>query len=271
MFEFLKKKTRYRTAVILVSIGLFSGALGGLLGLGGGAFVVPALVFFLAFDQHRAHGTSLAIVLAMSISGVIVYSFHHYIDLLLALEIAIGGIAGALVGGGIVNRIKSRVLRRMFSIFLLAAGIKMSVDGYKMLHYVLLDGGHTTTALAATQGAGILLALGAGVLTGFLSSLLGVGGGIVMVPMLTMMLHLPQQQAQGISLAAMMPIAFTGMLKHHSLGNVDLRVAKWASLGAVTGAIVGASIANCLDPGRLKIAFGVFVVAMAAFMAAKRK
>ncbi len=273
MLEFLKTRTRYRTIAILIGIGLCSGALGGLLGLGGGAFVVPALVFFLAFEQHKAHGTSLAVVLAMSVSSVITYSLHHYIDLMLALQIAIGGVFGAMIGGGIVNRIKSVALRRMFSVFLLAAGLKMSLDGYKMLHDIYLglaQPGAATVGLSFSL-AGMWLALGTGVLTGFLSALLGVGGGIIMVPMLTMLLRLPQQPAQGISLAAMMPIAFTGMLKHHKLGNVDLTVAKWTSVGAVIGGVAGSCVANALDPGRLKIAFGVFVVLMAALMAMKRK
>lgn len=271
MFNVLKTRTRYRTIAILVGIGLCSGTLGGLLGLGGGAFLVPAMVFFLAFGQHKAHGTSLAVVLAMSISSVITYSLHHYIDLMLALQIAIGGVLGAMVGCVVVNKIKSVALRRMFSVFLLTAGVKMSLDGYKMLHDISLGVAQPATVVLSFSIAGILLALGTGLLTGFLSALLGVGGGIIMVPMLTMLLRLPQQPAQGISLAAMMPIAFTGMVKHHKLGNVDLQVAKWTSLGAIVGGVAGASVANSLDPGRLKIAFGIFAALMAVLMTMKRK
>jgi len=260
-----------RTVLILLGIGLTAGVLGGLLGIGGGAFVVPALVFFLAFEQHRAHGTSLAVVLALSMAGVITYSFHHRVDLLLAAEIAAGGVVGAMIGGTIVQKIKNTTLRRMFSIFLFAAGVKMSLDGYKILHDAYLAGGHYATIVPmGFCAAGVLLALGTGMLTGFLSSLLGVGGGIVMVPMLTMFLCLPQQQAQGVSLAAMMPIAFTGMLKHNKLGNVDFKVAKWVAVGAVIGAVAGSTLANILNPGQLKLGFGAFLIIMAALMAAKK-
>lgn len=263
--------TTNRTVLILLGIGLTAGVLGGLLGIGGGAFVVPALVFFLAFNQHRAHGTSLAVVLALSLSSVITYSFHHRVDLLLAAEIAVGGVVGAMIGGTVVQKIKNVALRRMFSIFLCAAGVKMSLDGYKMLHDAYLAGGHCANIVPmGFCAAGVLLALGTGVVTGFISALLGVGGGIVMVPMLTMLLCLPQQQAQGVSLAAMMPIAFTGMLKHAKLGNVDFRVAKWIAVGAVIGAVAGSTLANTLNPGHLKVAFGVFLIIMAALMAAKK-
>jgi uncharacterized membrane protein YfcA len=266
-----KTITSHRTVRILLGMGLVAGVLGGLLGIGGGAFIVPALVFFLAFDQHKAHGTSLAVVLALSLSSVITYSFHHRVDVALAVEIAVGGVVGALIGGSIVQQIKSKALRRMFSLFLIAAGLKMGLDGYKMLHDAYLAGGHMATIVPMGFClGGVMIALGTGVLTGFLSSLLGVGGGIVMVPMLTMLLHFPQQQAQGVSLAAMMPISFTGMLKHNKLGNVDFRVAQYVAVGAVVGAVVGSTLANALNPGDLKIAFGVFITIMAALMAAKK-
>ncbi|MGB9620760.1 MAG: TSUP family transporter, partial [Armatimonadota bacterium] len=60
----------HRTVYILLGLGVSAGLLGGLLGIGGGAIIVPGLVFFLNFDQHRAHGTSLAVVLAMSLASV---------------------------------------------------------------------------------------------------------------------------------------------------------------------------------------------------------
>lgn len=266
MQETPKPKNRNRTIFILLGIGLIAGILGGLLGIGGGAFVVPALVFFLAFDQHRAHGTSLAVVLALSLSSVIVYACHKRVDFAVASEIAVGGVIGAMVGGCVVQKIKSKALRRMFSVFLIGAGAKMIYDG--------VAGGpasHAEFISVAFSLSNVMLGMGTGLLTGFLSSLLGVGGGIVMVPMLTMLLHFPQQQAQGISLAAMMPIAFTGALKHNKLGNVDFRVAEWIAAGAVVGAITGSTLANILPSADLKLTFGTFLIIMAALMAAKRK
>lgn len=262
----LTSKAKKRTIGILLVIGLTAGVLGGLLGIGGGVFIVPALVFFLAFSQHRAQGTSLAIVLALSLSSVIAYSYYQSVNLLVAGEIAIGGVLGAMIGGTIVAKIKNKQLRRLFSLFMVAAAIKMIYDGCM---------GHTghAGAVALVSGlslSGALLGLGTGLLAGFLSSLLGVGGGIVMVPMITMFLGFSQQQAQGISLAAMMPIAFTGMLKHHKLGNVEFKVATWVTLGAVVGAVIGSKLAHILNGGTLKLAFGIFLIVMAGLMAAKK-
>jgi uncharacterized membrane protein YfcA len=258
----MRSKTN-RTLAILLGIGLTAGVLGGLLGIGGGVFVVPALVFFLAFDQHRAHGTSLAIVIVLSSVSVITYLQHHNVDLVFAAGIALGGMAGAILGGSIVQHIKSSALRRMFCLFLMATAVKMIYDGCAIKYAV-------ATHVAVFSATTALVAVGAGIVTGALSALLGVGGGIVMIPVLTVLLHFEQHAAQGTSLAAMLPIAFTGMLKHNKLGNVDHRVVCWVGLGAAAGALVGSRLANTLNPCALKLTFGIFLVIMAALMAAKK-
>lgn len=236
--------------------------MGGLLGIGGGVLIVPALVFFLAFDQHRAHGTSLAIVMMLSLVGVVTYFAHHNVDLVFSAGIAIGGMVGAVIGGCIVQHIKSRALRRMFCVFLVATAAKMIYEGCAN-HAMKTD---PVTLSAATS----MLAVGTGVLTGLLSAILGVGGGIVMVPTLTLLLGFGQTVAQGTSLAAMLPIAITGMLKHRKLGNVDRGVALWVGLGASVGAFGGSQFANVLPACQLKLTFGIFLAIMAVLMAAKK-
>lgn len=258
----MKSKTN-RTVFILLGIGLTAGIMGGLLGIGGGVLIVPALVFFLAFEQHRAHGTSLAIVIMLSLVGVITYLVHHNVDLLFSAGIAVGGMVGAIIGGSIVQHIKSKALRRMFCVFLIASAAKMIYDGCVVTHAAAAHA-------VAFSASGALLAMGTGMLTGLLSAILGVGGGIVMVPTLTMLLGFGQTIAQGTSLAAMLPIAFTGMLKHRKLGNVDFRVALWVGSGAAVGAFGGSLLANVLQPGALKLTFGIFLVIMAALMVAKK-
>lgn len=264
MFESLTHKTSNRTIALLIGIGLIAGVLGGLLGIGGGAFVVPVLVFLLAFSRQKAHGVSLAVVLALSIAGVAVYSMHRCVSLLPAIEIALGSVIGAMLGVFVAQAVRSVALRRTLSISIVAVGVKMAWDGFTMAHVLHSGGGPASIT-------GGLWVIGAGVVAGLVSALLGVGTGIVMVPMLTVFLHFPQQEAQGVSLAAMMPIAFAGMLKHSKLGNVDFRVAEWIAFGAVIGAIAGAAVANALHPGHLKLAFGAFLVMVAALTAAKKK
>ncbi len=258
----MESKTN-RTVFILLGIGLTAGIMGGLLGIGGGVLLVPALVFFLAFDQHRAHGTSLAIVMMLSCVAVVTYFRHHNVDVIFAVGIAVGGMAGAVIGGCIVQHIKSRALRRMFCVFLILTAARMIYDGCVAKHGITPDPMQFSAHAA-------LLAVGTGVLTGLLSAILGVGGGIVMVPTLTLLLGFAQTIAQGTSLAAMLPIAITGMLKHRTLGNVDGRVAVWVGLGAAVGAFGGSQFAHALQACHLKLIFGVFLALMALLMAAKK-
>lgn len=264
MQETTKPKNRNRTVCILLGIGLAAGIMGGLLGIGGGVLIVPAVVFFLAFDQHRAHGTSLAVVIILSLVGVLTYLNAGNVDLRFGAGLAAGGIVGALLGGSIVQKIKSSVLRRAFCLFLMVTAAKMIYDSCVVTSIPPGDA-------SAFTAARVLLALGAGTLTGLLSSLLGVGGGIIMIPMLTMLLHFDQHTAQGTSLAAMIPIALTGMLKHDTLGNVDFRVAYYIAIAAAAGVLLSSWIANSLPSNTLKLVFGIFLAIMAALMVMKKK
>ena len=244
-----------------------AGLLGGLLGIGGGSIVVPGLVFFLRFDQHKAHGTSLAVVLAMSAASVTAYSRGGHIDWLLAAEMAFGGVFGAFAGARVVAALNGPMLRWIFALFLLVVGVRMIAAG-------LLEPNGAAQAQHALSGlsiqAHVLIAVATGVLTGFLSSLLGIGGGMVMVPAMVLLLGVDQHTAQGVSLAAIMPTALTGMFLHHNMGNVEPRVAKWVGAGAIGGGIAGAGTAALLPGRTLKLVFGVFLVVMSVLMALKK-
>lgn len=250
----------------MFALGLTAGVLGGLLGIGGGTLIVPGLVLFFGFNQHKAHGTSLLIALILAASGVLTYYIHGNVKMIIALEIAFGGVIGAVVGAKVANVMRGKVLRKMFSIFLVIVGVRMAIAGFNV--------GVTGTAVIPDfmndPLVGGLVIIGVGLLTGFMSALLGIGGGLVMVPALTILLGLPQKMAHGISLAAMMPTAFTGMLMHRAMGNVDFTVGKWVGLGSAIGAISGATLAVSLDASVLKIIFGVFLIIMAVLMALKK-
>lgn len=249
-------------------MGLVAGVLGGLLGIGGGALIVPGLVFFLNFDQHRAHGTSLVAALMLSVAGVATYFHHGYVDIVLSIEIAAGGVVGAVIGANVANAINGRSLRRVFSVFIVIVGIRMMLGGCLGWD---MDRAGAGSVIVDGPIVNALVVIGTGVLTGFMSGLLGIGGGMVMIPALVILLCVSQKAAQGVSLAAILPTAFTGMLMHRGMGNVDFRVGKWVGLGAALGAFAGASVAAGVETKALKIIFGVFLLVMAALMAVRKK
>jgi len=108
-----------------VGVGLGIGALSGLLGVGGGIFMVPILTSYFGIDQHLAHGTSLAVIVPTAIMGAAVYSYHGTMDVALAAQLAIGGVVGAAIGSRVMKKIPAAQLKRMFGVMLILVGIRM--------------------------------------------------------------------------------------------------------------------------------------------------
>ncbi len=104
-----------------------------------------------------------------------------------------------------------------------------------------------------------------GLLCGILSATIGIGSGIILVPVLVLLFQFPQKSAQGICLAAMVPMALAGALRYkfNPQIEVDLRIVAWLAVGGVVGALIGSSIAGALSGGVLRklLAVGLLVAA----------
>jgi uncharacterized membrane protein YfcA len=109
----------------LVVIGLAAGFLAGLLGVGGGILMVPAMVLLLGFDQHVAQGTSLLVIIPAAVTGS--YTHHRNGRLVLrdAAFLAAGGVIGAVLGSVFALSIEDQLLRRLFAAFLLITGARI--------------------------------------------------------------------------------------------------------------------------------------------------
>jgi uncharacterized membrane protein YfcA len=109
----------------LLAIGLAAGFLAGLLGIGGGILIVPALVLLLGFDQHLAQGTSLVVIIPAALAG----SWTHYrrgrLELRDAAFVAAGGIVGAAIGSLSALSLDDALLQRLFALVLLAVAVRM--------------------------------------------------------------------------------------------------------------------------------------------------
>lgn len=232
-------------------VGLLAGFLSGLFGVGGGILLVPGFVLLLGMDQRLAHGTSLAAILPIALAGVVGYAAHGSVDLPAGALLALGAAGGAVLGTVLLDRLPLRVLRLGFALLMVAAALRL---------FSAPDTGHGSRSVNLAVAVA-LVAIGAG--AGLLAGLLGVGGGIVMVPGLVLLLGVSDVLAKGTSLLVIIPTALAGTARNLSAGNTDLPVATAAGLSGAVSAVAGSLVAVHLDPKVSRILFALLLIAAA--------
>ncbi len=175
-----------------VTVGLAAGLLGGLFGVGGGLIIVPGLVSLAGMDRRLAHGTSLAATLPIAAASLITYVSHGNVDWPVALFLAVGAIAGAIIGTTLLQIIPKNVLIIIFVITVLATATRLAISTDST------GRGDLTVTMA-------LLLVVVGLLTGTLAGLLGIGGGVIMVPAMIVILGMVPVVAKGTSVAVIVP------------------------------------------------------------------
>ena len=215
-------------SVLLVGLG--AGFLSGVFGVGGGILIVPGLVFFAKMEQRRAHGTSLAAVLPISLSSLITYWAHDHVDWHVSLWLAIGAVCGAVLGTKLLKTVRHDVLSYGFAVVLIASAVRL----YWTTH------AHGRTGL--TVAAAIALVL-IGLATGTLAGLLGVGGGVVMIPAGVLLLGEVNVIAKGTSLAVIIPTSLMGTWRNRKSANVDVKAAAIIGGAGILSAIAGGTLA----------------------------
>lgn len=245
-----------RRGLGLAACGLSAGLLGGLLGVGGGFVVVPLMVAFFAFAQKRAQATSLAMIIATGTAGVVPYALSGEVVLAPAAAIVAGGLVGSAVGTELVHRMSEGLVRLVFAVVVLAAAVRMAIG------IDLPESG----AGVETSSTLLLWCVIAGVGMGLISALVGIGGGLVIVPVLQLGMGFTPQQAQATSLLVIIPIAAMGAWRLSRKGYTDWRAAGWLALGSIVGAPLGGLVA-VQAPGRLlQVLFAVLLTVIFADM-----
>lgn len=246
-----------RFVLSCIGVGLAAGLLSGMFGVGGGTVIVPMLVLLLRFDQRLAAGTSLAAIVPTAAVGVVSYAVHGSVAWIPALILAAGAVVGAQIGTWLLARIPQNALRWGFVAFLAVVIV--------MLFVVVPS---RDAELVLTLGSIIgLVALG--LFTGIMAGLLGVGGGVIVVPALMFLFGTSDLIAKGTSLLMMIPTAVSGTVGNLRRGNVDLLGAGLVGVAACTTTAVGAWLATLMSPLVANILFAVFLAFIAVQMAVK--
>jgi uncharacterized membrane protein YfcA len=234
-------------------VGLAAGFLSGLFGVGGGILIVPALVFFLKMDQRLAHGTSLAAVLPISVASLLGYWTNGNIDWPVALFLAIGAVGGAVVGTKLLHVLPHRTLGFAFAALLIVSAIRL---------FVVTDAGGRADLTVPRAIA--LVAVG--LATGILAGLLGVGGGIVMVPAMIVLFKIPPVVAKGTSIAVIIPTSIMGTWRNRKKRNVDLRVAGILGVSGIASAWVGSQLSDSMSDETSNVLFALLLTFVAVRM-----
>jgi uncharacterized membrane protein YfcA len=218
-------------ALAFVMAGFVSGVFSGGLGIGGAAVATP-LVRMLGMSPYLAVGTPVPMILPSTITGSATYLRAGLVDRKAALWTAPAAAVAAFGGALSTRAIDGTVLMLGCAAVLLVLAIRL---------FPPFDRGEDRRSGAAVAHPAGYFGLGA--VTGFISGLLGVGGGFVMVPIFIKLFGIPTKQALGTSLAVIALTVLPNIVGHGIAGNVDWIAALLLCLGVVPGARLGASLA----------------------------
>lgn len=240
-----------RDLLVGVGVGVFSGALG----VGGGIILVPFLVLAVHLAQKRASATSLVMVAIASTAGAATYAAADSVAWIPAAWLVVGGILGAILGSWLVQRIADHRLQVAFGVLLIVVSLRLLLP---------TSSGVTSAGdlpeITIAMAAGFVLI---GVAMGVLSAMFGIGGGILLIPVLVTLFDFGQQFAAGTSLAVMAPIALIGAIRQTKPGLTDWAMGLRLGAGSVVGATGGALLALSLPGEIIRWIFAVVLLVVA--------
>ena len=261
--------------LLMLASGAAAGVFGSLLGLGGGVLIVPLLTLGFGLPLRDAVGVSLVCVIMTSSAAAGVYLERHVANLRLGMSLELFTAIGALLGGSIAFLLDERLLAGLFAVLLLYVAITMFRAGRRTPE----DATPATAAAAAgapedgatpapppteaidpvdtmpTRGKviGVVGSFGAGVV----SALLGVGGGIIKVPLMNVGMGIPLRVATATSNLMIGITAASSAVIYALNGGIDPYVAGPTAIGVFLGASAGSRVAHRIDVRILRLLFVV--------------
>jgi uncharacterized protein len=249
-------------------IGIIAGILAGMFGIGGGVVIVPALILLSHFSIVEANGTSLAaLLLPVSIFAVISYYRAGFLNIKIALIVALGIITGVVFGSQIALSIQSNYLKSLYGIFLLWVSYNFMKPKDLIKKYILKqDINKPKKENEITENFNIFLLILVGIIAGVLSGLFGIGGGLIIVPFLITFLKFKTKKAFGTSLGALLlPVGLPGVILYYNSGNLNIGYAIPVAFGLLLGAIIGAKITISLPTILVKRIYSIFLLIISIY------
>lgn len=240
-----------------LAVGAVVGAVVGLVGAGGAIIAVPALVYLVGLDPDDAVPTSLIVVGLSSLAGLLP-RLRTGIDWKLVAILGLAGFPASWAGAAVGKLLAPDVLMLLFAAIMVLAGLRMLLSGRAEQQH---------PSGSAVQPGTVPKALAVGLTVGFLTGLLGVGGGFLLIPALTLFLRLPMQQAVGTSLAVIAVNSASGLSAHLAGLTIDWTLTLSFAAVAVAASLAAARFSRRLDDRLVSRGFAVLVLLIAVWVA----
>ena len=268
-------------AFIAFIVAIGAGGFGSLVGIGGGLIIVPVLSIALGYDVKTAIAASLIGVIATSLSASPRYIKSGIADRRLGLVLLVAASLGGLAGGLTAGLLDSRLLALLFALLLGAVAIQMLQQIRRPSTPPPLDeedaaSGFASSYVEPTTGAEVIYRarrIGPGAAASFaagnISGLLGVGGGVINVPTMNVLMHVPIRVATTTSTYMLAATAAASATVYLVSGQVDPLLAAPVALGVIFGARAGARLSMRVSQNTLRLAFVAVAVIFAVGMFGK--
>ncbi len=262
--------------ILLVVVGFVGGAFGSMVGLGGGVFIIPAMALFLGIPIHQAIAAGLLAVVATSTTAAVAYLRDDLTNLRLGMTLETMTVAGALTGGLLGAVLSREVLSAVFGAVMVGVSV-----------YLLVRSRTEQVATAVVDAPGALgasyhdrcldqtvtyrvrrlpLGMGASLVAGVVSGLLGVGGGFMKVPVMVLAMRVPVRAAVCTSSFMIGVTACTSAVVYMARGFVNPVVTVPVVLGVIVGAYLGSRLAQRVKSSVLTVILAVVLFALAVQM-----
>ncbi len=269
--------------LLILFFGFIVGFMSGLFGVGGGFLMTPLLIF-MGIPPSTAVGTESVQILGSSVSGAIAHSRKKNIDYEIGIFLLVGGIFGSTIGVILFNFLKESgnidlIINILYVIFLSIIGILMLIESTislvkdkkkiirkkkrSFLDYLPLKLKFRHSGIYIS----IILPISVGIITGFLASLMGVGGGFIMVPAMIYLFRMGTVSAIGTSLFQIVFVTLNSSILQATYNlSVDLILAIFLLVGGVIGAQYGSKFTSKFRGEQLRVLLAIIVILVCAKM-----
>ena len=246
---------------LLPVFGFLIAIVASLTGIGGGIFMVPVMTLLYEFIPANAAGTSLTVIIFTAVASTLNYARQRRIYWRTGLVLAIVTAPGAYLGAWLTTLLNARDLGLIFGFFLIGVAVYIIAD----LNNLRRSQNQETKARISDielikSGKTLVLGVGLSFFGGLASGLLGIGGGLLIVPIMTFAMGMAIHLATATSMFTMIFTSISGVAQHYQANHIYFGTALLLALGAIFGAQVGAYTSKRISSKNLRRVFGVVVI-----------